>query len=80
MIMLVITQIKIMPIMETHMTRMMEAQPGNQAGPALGASIARMSLIIGIVVQAIWLLIKLFFYGGSSIYLLRPKIRDLYST
>jgi hypothetical protein len=75
----VIQQMSMIPIMELYMPRMMKAPSGNNAGTEqFGQIIARMSIIVGIVMQCAWTLIKFVFYVLAIRYLRSAKIIALF--
>ncbi len=79
----VLMQLENMALMEDYMPRLMEASapgPQGQQGAAFGAMIARFSMIVGWVVFAGWLILKLAFFGVAFMYLGRPKVRALFTS
>ncbi len=79
----VLMQLENMAVMEDYMPRLMEASaPGPQAKQvaAFGAMIARFSVIMGWVVFAGWLILKLAFFGVAFYYLGRPKTKAFYTS
>lgn len=72
-------QIQMMPVMEVHMSRVMEAVPGdNPGGDKFAQSVAKFSMIAGFVMAGGWALIKLVFLGVSIWYLRIQRIRSLF--
>lgn len=77
-IMMLFQTMQMMPIMEVHMSRMMEATPGNNpSAQEFGKTMAKFSLIGGMIFQGGWLLIKFVFFGIAIWYLGRPRIVEL---
>jgi hypothetical protein len=72
-------QIQMMPLMDIHMSRVLEAAPGNNPGSEKFAqSIAKYSLIAGFIMQGGWMLVKLVFLGIAIWYLRTQRIRFLF--
>ncbi|MEX0819447.1 MAG: hypothetical protein WD070_07630 [Pirellulaceae bacterium] len=68
-------QLSIAPIMEVYMPRLMKGPNGEDIGGAkFGQIIARMSIIVGVVTQCVWTLIKLVFYAIAIRTLRKDKI------
>lgn len=75
----VFQQLSIAPIMELYMPQMMKGPDGEDiAGGAFGKVIARMSIIVGVVTQCAWTLMKLVFYSIAIRYLLKSKVITLF--
>jgi hypothetical protein len=79
LITVVLQQMSMSPIMELYMPRMMQAPSGNNAGAErFGQAIARMSIIMGIVFQCVWALIKFIFFVIAIRYLCQAKVIALF--
>jgi len=75
LIAVVLQQMSMSPIMELYMPRIMKGSSGNNAGAEkFGQAIARMSIIVGIVMQCVWALIKFIFYTVAIVYLRKAKV------
>ncbi len=79
----VIMQLEIMPIMQTYFetTITASAGPGNspqQMGAEFGASMAKASIIAGMVFNAGWSLTQLIFFGFAFRYLKKPAVAALF--
>ncbi|MCA9120295.1 MAG: hypothetical protein H6822_33355 [Planctomycetaceae bacterium] len=75
----VFQQLSMSPIMELYMPRMMQAPNGdNQGAEKFGQIIARMSIIVGVVVQCVWTLVKFVFYAVAIFYLRKATIVALF--
>lgn len=73
-------QLSIAPIMELYMPRMMKGPNGEDiGGENFGKIIARMSIIVGMISQCIWTVIKFGFYGFAIYYLRKAKVVELFS-
>ena len=74
-----------LPIIEEYMPRMMESatpsgQAKTEAGARIGAVMARLVVIGGIVFFCVWGLVKLTFYGLARRYLQRDAVRELFAS
>ena len=79
LIVFVIQQLRMSPIMELYMPRMMQDPSGNNAGAEqFGQIIARMSIIVGVVMQCVWTLIKFTFYAIAIRYLRKAPVVTLF--
>lgn len=79
LIVFVFQQLSMSPIMELYMPRMMQAPNGNNAGTEkIGQIVARMSIILGIVMQCVWTLTKFAFYAVAIHYLRKGKVVALF--
>lgn len=77
----VIQQLSLSPIMELYMPRMMKDPSGKTAGAEkFGQAIARMSIIVGVVMQCVWTLIKFVFFAVAIRYLRKAKIISLFDS
>jgi len=71
-------QMRMMPVMERHMSDVMQATPGAAPGAGkLGQALGRVSIVAGLVFQIAWMLIKLGYYGFTVRYLRRDRVRAL---
>lgn len=78
---MVIQQLSLSPIMELYMPRMMQTPNGNNEGAEkFGQIIARMSIIVGVVMQCAWTLVKFVFYGFAIRYLLKVETKALFAS
>lgn len=81
LITVVLQQMSLSPIMELYMPRMMKDPSGNNAGAEkFGQIIARMSIIVGVVMQCVWTLIKFIFYVVAICYLGKAAVVALFDT
>jgi hypothetical protein len=75
----VLQQLSMSPIMELYMPRIMKDPSGNNAGAEkFGQVIARMSIIVGVVFQCVWTLIKFVVYTIAIWYLRKPQVIALF--
>ncbi|MBC8350919.1 MAG: hypothetical protein H8E66_02970 [Planctomycetes bacterium] len=74
-------QLSIAPIMELYMPKMMKGPDGEDiGGEKFGKVIARMSIVVGMVTQCAWTLIKLVFYAVAIRYLRKRNVVALFET
>ncbi|MDA1055904.1 MAG: hypothetical protein O3C40_36425 [Planctomycetota bacterium] len=72
-------QLSMSPIMELYMPRIMKDPSGNNAGAEkFGQVIAKMSILVGVVVQVVWTLIKFVAYAVAIWYLRKPQVIALF--
>ncbi|MEO8496057.1 MAG: hypothetical protein ABI614_13385 [Planctomycetota bacterium] len=80
MITVVLQQLSLSPIMELYLPRMMKDSSGNNAGAEkFGQIIARVSIIVGIVMQCGWTLTKFVFYAFAIRYLGKATVIALFN-
>ncbi len=68
----VLIQIKTIPLTMEHTERMMSVGGGPAQAMEIAMTVARVFLVIGIVMGALWLVAKLVFFGLSVWYLRQP--------
>lgn len=79
LIVFVFQQLSMSPIMELYMPRMMQDPSGNNAGAEkFGQIIARMSIIVGVIMQCVWTLIKFVFYAVAVRHLRKTSVIALF--
>ena len=72
-------QIELTPIMQVYMPRVMEAAPGSgPGGEKFAQSMAKFSMIAGLIMQGAWMLVKLTFLAIAIWYLGRQRTRLLF--
>ena len=79
LIVFIVFESQVHPIMTKYMPEMMAGPNGGDAQAAdFGAIAASGAIIFAIVVQAVWVLAKVIYYGVSLRYLRKPAIRELF--
>jgi hypothetical protein len=73
-----IMQLQLLPVMEQHMGRVMEASSNSGNMQQFGTAMARISMIAGLVFSGIWMLLKLVYFWISWSYLRQPQVRTLF--
>ncbi len=75
----VFQQLALSPIMELYMPQLMKGSAGNNASAEqIGQVMARISIILGIVFQCVWTLIKFIFYAVAIVYLRKANVIALF--
>ncbi len=74
-------QLSMAPIMEEYMPRMMKGPNGEDVGGEdFGKIIARVSVIVGMISQSFWTLLKFAFYGVAVYYLRKSNVIALFDS
>lgn len=75
----VFQQLAMSPIMELYMPQLMKGSAGNNASAEqIGQVMARVSIILGIVFQCVWTLIKFVFYAVAIFHLRKAAVIALF--
>jgi hypothetical protein len=72
----IVIQVQTIPLTMEHTERMMTVGGGPAQAMEFAMTVARVFLVVGIVMGALWLLAKLLFFGLSAWYLRQPVAVD----
>jgi hypothetical protein len=69
------SQLETMPVMQEYMERMsVSSSSGGSHSPAATAGVAKVMILLGYVMWALWGVVKIALYGTGTWYLTRPRV------